>query len=272
MLAPSPELTAMISAARVAGAGLMGHFRGPARAALQISLKGPADFVSTADFEAEATLRSALLGAFPAYGFVAEESAATAGADASVRFIVDPLDGTTNFLHGIPHFAVSIGLERAGRLVAGVVFDPPKGEMFAGEEGRGAWLGDERLSASKEADLGMALVGTGVPHGNRVDLHARYLGMLAGAMRESGGIRRLGAAALDLAYVAAGRQDLFFEVGLSPWDIAAGVVLVREAGGRATDLSGGDDFLRSGELLATNGPLHPRMQGLLRAAAPARTG
>jgi myo-inositol-1(or 4)-monophosphatase len=263
MFTPSPELASMISAARSAGAGLMHHFRGPARAALAVSLKGPADFVSTADLESERTLRDVLLGAYPTYGFVGEEKAAT-GAGAASRFIVDPLDGTTNFLHGIPHFAVSIGLERDGQLVAGVVLDPPMNEMFVAEAGRGAWLGDERLRVSAEADMGMALVGTGIPAGNRVERHAPYLAMLAGAMRDSAGIRRFSAAALDLAYVAAGRLEVFFELGLSPWDVAAGTLLVREAGGRVTDPAGRDDVVVSGNVLATNGHLHARMQALLR--------
>src|SRR5271165_5505640 len=147
---PSAELATMIAAARAAGVGLMSHFR--SRSSLRVELKGPADYVSTADLESEARLRDALLGKYPTFGFVTEESAATAGADGeSARFIVDPLDGTTNFLHGIPHFAVSIALERAGRIVAGLVFDPAKGEMFVAEHGRGAWLDDERLHVSSEA-------------------------------------------------------------------------------------------------------------------------
>ncbi len=261
----------MIAAARSAGAGLMRHFRGPARAALKVSLKGPADFVSNADLESERTLRDALLGAYPSHGFVGEEKAAT-GVGAAARFIVDPLDGTTNFLHGIPHFAVSIALEEAGRLVAGVVFDPPMDEMFVAEAGRAAWLGDERLRVSSETDLGMALVGTGIPHGNRVERHGPYLAMLAGAMRDSAGIRRFSAAALDLAYVAAGRLEVFFELGLAPWDVAAGALLVREAGGRVTDPSGDEDVVRSGNVLATNGHLHQPMQALLLRGAPAPAG
>ncbi len=221
----------MVSAARRAGEGLMRRFRGPARAALGVSLKGPADFVSDADLESERTLRDLLLGAYPGHGFVGEEKAAT-GAGAAARFVVDPLDGTTNFLHGIPHFAVSIALEKEGQLFAGVVFDPPKDEMFVAEVGRGAWLGDERLSVSPERDIGMALIGTGIPHGNRVERHGDYLAMLAGAMRGSAGIRRFSAAALDLAYVAAGRLEVFFELGLAPWDVAAGALLVaRRAAG-----------------------------------------
>jgi myo-inositol-1(or 4)-monophosphatase len=232
-------------------------------------MKGPADFVSSADLESERTLRDALLGAYPGYGFLAEESAATAGNGAGARFIVDPLDGTTNFLHGVPHFAVSVALEEHGRLVAGVVFDPAKDELFSSEAGAGAWLGDERIQVSEENDLAMALVGTGIPHNNRPERHEQYLAVLSEVMRGSAGIRRFAAAALDLCYVGAGRLDAFFEMGLSPWDVAAGALIVREAGGRVAEPSGGDDVVRSGNVLATNGRLHARMQDLLRAGAPA---
>jgi len=266
MIEPSLELAAMIAAASAAGEGLMVHFRDRSR--LKVELKGPADFVSTADLESERTLRSALLGAYPRRGFVTEESEATEGADAGSRFIVDPLDGTTNFLHGVPHFAVSIALERAGRVVAGVVFDPAKGEMFVGEEGKGAWLDAERLRVSGDVDLALALVGTGIPHMNRPARHARYLAQLAGVMREAAGVRRMAAAALDLAYVAAGRFAVFFEFGLAPWDIAAGALLVREAGGQVSEPGGGPDVLGSGDVLATNGRLHAPMLELLRRVDP----
>jgi myo-inositol-1(or 4)-monophosphatase len=251
----------------------MERFKGPARAALKVTLKGPADFVSTADLESERTLREALVGAYPAFGFFAEESAATARQVAGgPRFIVDPLDGTTNFLHGVPHFAVAIALEHDGQLVAGVVYDPPKDEMFCAESGAGAWLGTERIHVSAENDLGMALVGTGIPHNNRPERHEQYLAMLSGVMRGSAGIRRFAAAALDLCYVGAGRLEAFFEMGLSPWDVAAGALIVREAGGRVTEPSGGEDVVRSGNVLATNGHLHARMQDLLRAATPGTDG
>jgi myo-inositol-1(or 4)-monophosphatase len=266
MIDPSPELATMIAAARTAGTGLMNRFRD--RSSLRIELKGPADFVSTADLESEKTLRSALLGAYPAFGFVAEESAATVGSDASTRFIVDPLDGTTNFLHGIAHFAISIALERQGRVVAGVVFDPAKDEMFAGEDGRGAWLGAERLSVSGDVDFSRAVVSTGIPHVSRPQRHAAYLVQLAAVMREVAGIRRMAAAALDLAYVAAGRFAVFFEFGLAPWDVAAGALLVREAGGQVSEPGGGPDAVGSGNVLATNGRLHAPMLALLRSPAP----
>ena len=262
---PSGDLSTMIGAARVAGAGLMRRFRRPSE--LRVHEKGPADYVSNADLESEQTLKAILLGAQPARGFLAEEAAEQAGAHGyRERYIVDPLDGTTNFLHGIAHFAVSIALEKEGRIVAGVVFDPAKDEMFAAELGRGAWVGSEALGVSLDADLSGALVATGIPHSNARHRHARYLGMLGAMMGEAAGIRRLGAAALDLAYVAAGRFAVFFELGLSRWDIAAGALLVEEAGGRVTDPAGGDGFLSAGNVLATNGRLHPRALSLLGEA------
>jgi myo-inositol-1(or 4)-monophosphatase len=266
MREPSSELSTMIAAAERAGAGLMRWFR--ERSHLTIELKGPADYVSTADLESEQTLKSILLGAHPRRGFVGEESAP--GGESRTahqeRYIVDPLDGTTNFLRGVPHFAVSIALESAGRLVAGVVFDPAKNEMFVAEHGCGAWLAAAPASVSADVDLSTALVGTGIPHSNARHRHASYLELLRRAMHDAAGIRRLGSAALDLAYVAAGRFGVYFEFGLSPWDIAAGVVLVQEAGGRVTEPGGGDRFLASGDVVATNGRLHPRMIALLDPA------
>ena len=264
MLDPSPELASMIAAAQTAGGGLMKRFR--ARAELHIELKGPADFVSEADRESEDTLRSLLLGQYPHFGFLAEESAATTGRDANTRFIVDPLDGTTNFLCGIPHFAISIGLEREGRIVAGVVFDPPMNELFFGEEGGGTWLGRERLRVSNDVDFSHALIGTGIPHSNRRERHAEYLPVLSSLMREAAGIRRMSAAALDLAYVAAGRFAAFFELGLAPWDLAAGVLLVREAGGTVSHPSGDPNVVYRGDVLATNGRLHEAMTAMFRGA------
>jgi len=264
LLTPSRELEVMIDAARRAGAGLMRRFR--ARSGLRVELKGIADFVTEADLESEATLEARLRRAFPRHGFVSEESAPRR-AGAPARFVVDPLDGTTNFLHGVPHFAVAVALEHEGRVVAGVVLDPAKDEMFVAERGRGAWLGRERLLVARDTNLSRVLVATGVPHANARRIHARYLAMLAPMMREAAGIRRFSGAALDLAYVAAGRFAVFFELGLKRWDIAAASLLVEEAGGRVTEPDGGDGYLSSGDVLATNGRLHARTVAMLTRAS-----
>ncbi|HEY8091805.1 MAG TPA: inositol monophosphatase family protein [Polyangiaceae bacterium] len=262
----SSDVKAMVAAARRAGVGLMRRFH--ARHELVIELKGRADFVSAADRESEDLLRETLLRRFPGLGFLTEESAPTTGERADTRFIVDPLDGTTNFLHGIPHFAVAIALEREGRVEAGVVHDPAKGETFVAERGRGAWLGSTRLRVTTDRDLSRAVVATGVPHSGARHRHAGYLPILAATMKEAAGIRRFAAAALDLSYVAAGRFSVFFELGLAPWDLAAGALLVQEAGGTVTTPHGGADFVAAGDVLATNGRLHPRMLTLIRRASP----
>lgn len=182
------------------------------------------------------------------------------------RLIVDPLDGTTNFLHGIPHFAVSIALERDGQVVAAVVLDVAKQELYRAELGAGAWLGDKPLRVSQETAFERSLVGTGIPHhGNSV--HDAYLEALASVMRDVAGVRRMGAAALDLAYVAAGRFEAFFELGLAPWDLAGGILLVREAGGVVSKTSGEPVRLDDGDVLAITPALHPRMLAKWRAAS-----
>jgi myo-inositol-1(or 4)-monophosphatase len=265
-LDPSTDLLTMMEAAHAAGSVLLRRFR--ERDDLDIQLKGPADYVTAADFESERTLRSMLLGKYPNYGFLGEEDGASEAAHAPARFIVDPLDGTTNFVHGVPHFAIAIALEREGIVVAGVVFDVPKDEMFVAEVDRGAWRGGQRLRVSMHDDLSHAIVGTGIPHASgprRSPSHDAYLAQLRGVMREAAGVRRLAAAALDMAYVAAGRFAAYFEFGLAAWDLAAGALLVREAGGRVSQPNGGDDVLGSGDVLATNGRVHTKMLALLRA-------
>ena len=267
MFDPSVHLSTMMDAAHAAGQDLMHRFR--RRGDLTVSTKGPADFVTSADLESEQRIRSILLGRFPDHGFLSEESEETAaGGSSRARFIVDPLDGTTNFLNGVPHFAISIALERGGQTVSAVVFDVPKNEMFVAEEGRGAWSDQHRLRVSGDTDLSGALVGTGIPHASgssrRVDPDT-YLAMLRGVMREAAGVRRFAAAALDLAYVASGRFAAFFEFGLSVWDVAAGILLVREAGGRVSEPDGGVDMHGSGNVLATNARLHARMIEILSA-------
>ncbi len=255
----------MMEAARRAGAGLMRRYR--RRSELVVEQKGPADFVSEADREAERVIIATLGKAFPGHGIVTEESAPRR-LDATARFVIDPLDGTSNFLHGIPHFAVSIALQVEGSLRAGVVFNPAKDEMFVAERGTGAWLGKERLQVASDRTFARAVVSTGIPHASGRARHARYLPMLERVMWHAAAIRRMGAAALDMAYVAAGRTAVFFELGLKPWDLAAGALLVTEAGGRVTAVDGSDAYLVSGEVLATNGRLHARTLALLRGAAP----
>jgi myo-inositol-1(or 4)-monophosphatase len=269
----SPILNVMSNAALKAARGLLRDFGEVEQ--LQVSVKGPGEFVSTADLKAERTLKNELTRARPGYGLLFEEGGAEAGTDPRHRWIVDPLDGTTNFLHGIPHFAISIALERDGEIVAGLVYDPVRDEMYSAEKGLGAYVNDRRLRVSARRLLADAVIGTGMPFGARGD-RPTYLATLAAIMAATSGVRRIGAAALDLAYVAAGRFDGFWEFGLSPWDIAAGLLLVREAGGYVSDLSGGQTMMTSGDVLAANDHLHLPLAALIReplrsgrAAAPA---
>jgi myo-inositol-1(or 4)-monophosphatase len=260
----SPALNVMVSAARKAGRGLIRDFGEIEN--LQVSMKGPGDFVSTADKRTENQLLEELTRARPGYCFLMEEGGVVDGPDKSHRFIIDPIDGTTNFLHGIPHFAISIGLEREGQLVSAVVFNPVTDEMYVAEKGQGAYLNDKRLRVSARKKLNESLLATGIPWQERGD-HRMFLAELAAAMSQTAGVRRFGTASLDLAYVAAGRFDAYWERGLFPWDVAAGILLVREAGGAVTDLDGGARALETGHILAANEPLHPQVLKLLKEAA-----
>ena len=215
---------------------------------LQVSLKGPADFVTATDRKVEKILYEELERARPAYGFQMEESGTREGTDKTHRWIVDPLDGTTNFLHGIPLFAVSIGLEREGQLTAGVIYNPATNELFTAERGKGAFLNDRRLRVSARRNLSDAVIATGIPHRGRPQ-HATFQKELAGLMGEVAGIRRTGAAAIDLAWTAAGRFDAYWERNIKPWDMAAGILLVHEAGGLATDVGGGSAMFESGTIV-----------------------
>ena len=233
---------------------------------LQVSIKGPGDFVSAADRRAEEILRRELARARPTFGFLLEESGVVGTGDEEQRWIVDPLDGTTNFLHGLPHFAVSIGLERRGELVAGVVYDPIKDELFAAEKGAGAYLNDRRIRVSGRHELARAMIATGIPV---LDWEGRNQGFGVQLDRVSGavaGIRRFGTASLDFAYVAAGRFEGFWEYGLKPWDMAAGVVLVREAGGMVARLEGDEDLLAPGTVVAANPTIQPQLVQLIQRA------
>ena len=257
----SPALNVMVAAARKAGRPLIRDFNELEN--LQISMKGPADFVTSADKRTEKILIEELSRARPGYGFLGEEGGVLKGADASHRFIIDPIDGTTNFMHGIPHFAISIGLEREGQLVAGVVFNPVTDDLYTAEKGHGAYHNNKRLRVAARKELAPAVIATGLPFLGK-DGHARAAAEMAEVMNVTAGIRRFGAASLDLAFVAAGRFDGFWERSLQAWDIAAGIVLVREAGGMVSDLNGGTDMLGSGTVLASNEYLQPQILKLLK--------
>ncbi len=233
---------------------------------LQVSKKGPADFVSAADLRAERILREELVRARPGYGFLMEESGASGpSGENGRRWIVDPLDGTTNFLHGLPHFAISIALEEGDKILAGVVYDPLKNETFVAEKGTGAYLNGRRIRVSSRAHLEESLIATGIPFKGHGDA-AAFLAEMELVMGATAGIRRWGTASLDLAYVAAGRLDGYWERDLSPWDIAAGIILVREAGGFVTQIDAHTIRADSPSILATNDVLHRPLAKLLRGA------
>jgi myo-inositol-1(or 4)-monophosphatase len=232
---------------------------------LQVSQKGPADFVSAADVKAEKTLRAELAKARPRFGFLGEEGGDVKGEDGHHRWIIDPIDGTTNFLHGIPHFAISLALEMDGEIIAGLVYNPIVEEMYYAEKGKGAFLNDKRIRVSARKNLADSVIATGIPFLGRPG-HKPFLSQVERVMGNVAGIRRMGAASLDLAYVAAGRFDGFWELGLQPWDIAAGVILVREAGGFITEIDGGKNILGSGNVLASNAKLHKPLSDLLNGA------
>ena len=259
----SAVLNVMCDAAGKAGRSLVRDFGDIEN--LQVSKKGPADFVSAADHKAEKIIFETLSRARPNFGFLMEERGVVEGADVSNRWIVDPLDGTLNFLHGLPHFAVSIGLERDGHLFAGVVYEPVSDQMFWAEKGQGAFLNGRRLRVSARQEFDESVFATGIPFMGR-EGHDAFLAQLQQVMAISAGVRRFGSAALDLAYVAAGRYEGFWEQGLQPWDMAAGIVIVREAGGIVSDLANRQKMLASGEIIATNGTLHNDLRQLIRKA------
>jgi len=260
----SANLNLMIKAARKAGRGLVKDFREVEN--LQVSVKGAGDFVSRADIAAEKAIRDELMAGRPTYGWLGEESGWTEGQDPTRRWIVDPLDGTTNFLHGLPHWAVSIALEHKGEIVAAVVLDPAKDELYAAEKGQGAWMNESRIRVSGRKAMAEAVFATGVPFGAKKTLAAtlRDLGRL---MPATAGVRRWGAASLDLAYVAAGRFDGYWEREISAWDIAAGLLLVREAGGLVAPVREGQDMLDDGAVIAANADLFKPLADILRAPA-----
>jgi myo-inositol-1(or 4)-monophosphatase len=257
-------LKVMSDAARKAARGLNRDFGELAE--LQVSKKSAADFVSAADIKAEQTIFEALTAARPGYGFLGEERGMIEGTDKTHTWIVDPLDGTTNFLHAIPHFAINIALERQGVIVAALTYNPVSNELFWAEKGKGCFLNDHRLRVAARTRFDESVIATGIPflgHGQ----HAKFLKELHQISQRVAGVRRFGSAALDMAYVAAGRFDGYWERDLNRWDLAAGILLITEAGGKVTDADGGEDVLGSGSVCTANLELHPLLLERLRAAA-----
>ncbi len=263
MSRPTALINVMEKAARRAATPLIRDYGEVEQ--LQVSRKGPGGFASEADRRTGSILRDELRKARPGFGFLPEESDAAAGGSESERWIVDPIDGTTNFLHGIPHFAISIAAEREGELVAGLVLEPLRNELFWAERGAGAYVNRRRMRTSERGSLSDAVLATGIPFGARPGRRS-FAAMLRAAMERAAGIRRFGAASLDLAYVAAGRLEGFWEVGLPPRDVAAGIVLVREAGGMVSEIGGGPDMLHRRSILATSQRLHGDLRQLLNGA------
>ena len=262
----SALLNVMIAAARKAARALKRDFGELEK--LQVSLKGPANFVSAADRRAEETLHTELMKARPGYCFLGEESGRRDGADKTHTWIVDPLDGTTNFLHGIPQFAISIALEREGTVVAGLIYNPANDEMFIAERGKGAFLNEQRIRVAGRKRLVDAVIACGLPHHGRGDIGLSRKETNA-VQEQVAGLRRFGAAALDLAWVAAGRLDGYWERNLKPWDVAAGLIMIREAGGFVSDCDGGDDIFGKGHIAAGNETIQKELVALLKKAGQA---
>ncbi|MEI7806408.1 MAG: inositol monophosphatase family protein [Hyphomicrobiales bacterium] len=259
----SALLNVMVAAARKAARALKRDFGELEK--LQVSLKGPANFVTAADRRAEETIYAELNKARPGYGFLGEEGGKREGADKTHNWIVDPLDGTTNFLHGIPQFAISIALERENTIVAGLVYNPASEDLFLAERGKGAFLNDQRMRVAGRTRLADAVLSCGLPHLGHGDIPRgqREVGAMQGQVA---GLRRFGASALDLAWVAAGRLDAYWERDIKPWDMAAGIILVREAGGFATDLDGGEDMFAKGSIVAGNEAMQREVLRVLKTA------
>ena len=230
---------------------------------LQVSLKGPANFVTKADKRSEEMLYDDLSKARPGYGLIGEEGGAREGADKSHTWIVDPLDGTTNFLHGIPHFAISIGLQREGTMIAGLIYNPANDDLYIAERGKGAFLNDQRLRVAGRRQLNECVIACGLPHIGRGD-HALSREEMTAIQDKVAGLRRFGAASLDMAFVAAGRLDGYWERNLQPWDMAVGQIIVREAGGIVSGIESGDDPLKTGNVICGNEFVHAELMKLLK--------
>jgi len=257
----SALINVMVKAARRAGRSLkrdLGEVEN-----LQVSLKGPANFVSLADRRAEEMLYSDLAKARPGYGFIGEEGGTRAGGDKTHTWIVDPLDGTTNFLHGIPHFAISIALQREDTLIAGLVYNPANEELYTAERGKGAFLNDQRLRVAGRRNLSDCVVACGLPHIGRGN-HELSRAEMTELQNRVAGLRRFGAASLDMAFVAAGRLDGYWERNLQPWDMAAGQIIVREAGGIVSGIAGDDDPLKTGNVVCGNEFVHAELVKILK--------
>lgn len=260
MVVRTPILNVMVNAAEKAARTMKRDFGEVEN--LQVSRKGTSDFVTATDTKTEKVLKYELEKARPGFGFLMEESGVTPGEDPNRTWIIDPIDGTTNFIHGIPHFSISIALQEYGELVAALVYNPIFDEMFVAEKGQGATLNNRRLRVSSRTTMADCVISTGIPHLGRGD-HDSYLPQLKTIMGQCAGIRRFGSAALDLAYVSAGRFDGFWETGLQTWDVAAGVLLVREAGGYVTGFDGKADALSGQTVLAANPRLHKSLSDTL---------
>jgi myo-inositol-1(or 4)-monophosphatase len=262
---PSALLQVMIDSVRRAARPLGRDF-GEVQE-LQVARKGPSDFVTSADLKVEASLFESLTNARPGYGFLGEERGMIEGTDKTHRWIVDPIDGTSNFMHAMPHFAVTVALERDGEIVAGVTHNPILNELFWAEKGRGAFLNDKRIRVTARKVLGDCLIGMGAPFQGRPG-HAQYFKELHQITQRVAGVRRLGSAALDMAWVAAGRYDGYWERNLNPWDVAAGLILITEAGGKVTAIEEADDPKTGVSICAANIDLHPLLLERLRVAGP----
>jgi myo-inositol-1(or 4)-monophosphatase len=265
-VAASPTMTVMIAAIRKAARGVQRDYGELSQ--LQVSVKGPGDYVTAADHRCDKVLREELARARPGYGFLTEETGIVKGTDPDHRFIIDPIDGTTNFMHAVPYFAISVALERKGELVAGVTYNPVSDELFTAEKGQGAFLNNKRLRVASRKDIHDALVCCGIPHRGRGD-HNLARAEIAAMQDKVIGLRRLGSATLELAYVAAGRFDALWERNLNAWDMAAGILMIREAGGFITDCDGDANPMDTGNILAANADLLPQMKAALKAAGRA---
>jgi myo-inositol-1(or 4)-monophosphatase len=266
-LPQSPNLTVMINAVRKAARGVQRDFGEVAN--LQVSVKGPGNFVTAADKRCEKVIHGELDKARSGYSFLMEESGKVEGSNGDFRWIIDPIDGTTNFIHAIPFFCITVALEHKGELISAVTYNPITDELFTAEKGRGAFLNGRRLRVAARKELSDAVAAWGIPHHGEVERHALFQQELALIQTKLAGIRQIGSAALELAYVAAGRLDIMQARGLSPWDMAAGILLVREAGGFITSAEGGKPPYETGTVLAANADLLPLIRKEIESARKA---